>query len=260
MRPKQLENYLILTSALLLFETGYSQTQLSPPVEPRQKTESTSGSLSWEIAFGGNFLTNTDLSRNLPLSSVNSISKSYHVYLDVAIGRKRSENTIRGFSLRPGFGASIQNFGLNRIIETSNGRSEFRPFPLDKKYHYSTMQLVFIDVPVNLVYSTAPNRHNVAYECMVAPIAGVLIEKEKRTSEGSAGEYNTSKSNQIRNLNTLQYGVSGKINSRTYRPGKKVGFQTSLGFSYYFNDLFQSRNNTPTKSYSILFGVGLFIH
>ena len=250
----------IYTTILILVGASCAKAQIQTNKTAGQDTpESPLFPMSWELQLGASYITNTNLSVNKPLSNSQTLSGSFYTFISIAMGKKRNEHSVQGFSIRPGIGASINTFGLNKILENKAGQSVFTNFMADTKYAYSYLQQVFVDVPLSIAYSTASTNNKRHHEFAAGGTIGYMVYKESCFLVLNPDGYTVKSFTDIKNLNPLRYGVNGKITSVKQRPGAKCGFTSSLSATYYFSELYMPANNTPTKSFSVMLGIGFFI-
>ena len=226
-----------------------SQTNLSNnAVNRNQSLNAVLPPLSWELTFGGSFLTNTLLSKNEPFANPNNLSGAFYSYYDIVI----LKNKVQNLSLRPGLGCNIQTFGLNKIIQNNSNNSEFVDFGSNQNYKYSYLQQIFIDMPLGVVYNFLPRNKKKQCEFTIGAIIGYMIYKEKKYVLKNSSVMD----NDIKNLNSFRYGLFGKVSTGK----KRFGLSYSLSGQYYLNDLFLSKNNTPTRNFSIMFGISFSLN
>lgn len=208
--------------------------------------------LSWELELGSSFLTNTNVSANRPLADSKTMSGSYFTNMILPLtGKERHP-----FAAHIGVGVVIQTFGLNKIIENDHHTSAFAGFP-SSNIRYSYLQEIFVAAPVGFVYSPFRSRK---LELEIDGIAGYLVYKEHQFYTTETDGYSIHSTERIHNLNPFQYGLRGKMNLLHFRESRSFGCIFSISGNYYISELFKPINNTHTKSFSIMVGIGFFIH
>ncbi len=209
-------------------------------------------SIGYEFLLGGSFLSNTHLSANKPLSDPKTLSGSFMTFATTGKG---------AIQLKPGLGASVQTFGLNKTIERVSGRSVFRDFPAGQKYSYSYLQQVFTDVTLGAMYTLPIDARRMLLQMEAGVTAGYMVYSEtqfslKRNDENSVSVH----SSNVKNLNPFRYGLYLKCNYARSGTEKNAWIIYSLSGNYYFNDLFTHSNYTPGKSFSVMIGAAVFIN
>ncbi len=206
--------------------------------------------MSWEFQLGSNFLTNANLSKNYPLQNVNSLSANFYTYVDFQLN---------SFIFRPGFGIASQNFGLNKMLVNNGNKTEFQNF--SNNYRYSYFQKMFIEIPLGLAYASQYNKNHRCFEYEAGLKFGYLIYKESRYSlKNNSEEYAVFSENNLPQLNPFQFGTYLKFSSRKIQLNPLLGTSFSVSSQYNLSSVFNTDNNTPTHSYSIMLGMGLFIN
>jgi hypothetical protein len=239
--------------AILHATTGYAfiRTDLNDTIS--KKRACFPSHLSWELQLGSNFLTNTSVSANRPLADPKTWSGSFFTDLILPLEKKEVHHSPY-FSMHIGIGTTIQTFGLNKIIQHVNSTTAFIDFP-NSNIRYSYLQQIFIAAPVGVSYRPCKN-----LELELDGIVGYLLFKEHSFYTAEKHGYIIQTTEHIDNMNPFQYGLRGKINFFHYRTGRPFGCMYSISGNYYISELFKSANNTPTKNFSILAGIGFFIH
>ena len=251
-----MKTQVILFSILLIVQSCLSKIK----AQTIQNHESPKIPMSWELQLGGSFLTNNHLAGNRSLTNTQTVSGSFYTYIDMPFGKKRTEHSLNGFTIRPGLGANIQTYGLDKTISHSNGKTEFIPFEINKTYNYSYLQQVFADIPVSITYSTLPFKNKKRMEFSLGGIIGYMVYSESCVSLALTNGYNTFTESRIKNMNPLHYGLSSKISLRKITKNAKCGFSYSVSGNYYLSELFNTVNNTPTKSFSVQVGIGFYLN
>ena len=132
-------------------------------------------------------------------------------------------------------------------------------FRADEKYSYSFLQEIFADVPLGLVFATAPGLHRRFYEFELGGIAGCLVYKESCYATETPNSSTISSTDVVKNLNSVHYGLYSKVNCCKLSRDGNAGFFYSMSGNYYFNELFKAGNQTPSKNFSVQLGIGIFI-
>ena len=208
--------------------------------------------MSWEMQLGFNYLTNKKKKKNLPYQNIKSFSGNFYSYVDF---QRKS------FIFRPGFGVASQNFGLNKMIVVNGDKTEFQNFSSNSNYQYSYLQKMFIEIPLGLIYTTPYNTTQRCFEYEAGVKFGYLIYSESQyLLTISSKEYTVFTEKNLPQLNPFQFGTYIKFSSRKIQLNRTLGTSFSISSQYNFSQVFEYGNNTPTQSYSLMLGVGLFIN
>lgn len=208
--------------------------------------------LKWELQLGADYFTNTAWSANKPLQDIQTLSGAFFTFLDLPFKRKAS-----AFYSHIGIGASIQTFGLTKLIRYQQGRTIFTDFEPDRHYRYSYLQQIFVDMPLSIVHKPF---HNLPFELEAGGIIGCQVYTEHRFCIYTTNENSVQTEEHIKNLNPFHYGFFGKINLNHVFCKRVVGLSYTLSGNYYISELFEPINHTPTKNFSIMLGLGLYIN
>jgi hypothetical protein len=247
-----------LVAACIYASPTYGSTQQNKTLSSDstlKKTNRCLSHLSWELQLGSSFLTNTNLSANRPLTDSKTMSGSFFTNISIPFIRKEAAHS-PSLAVYIGIGTTIQTFGLNKIIEDSNNTTAFIDFPTSN-IRYSYLQQIFIAAPISLSYQPFLSKNLIL---QVGGIAGYLVYKEHVVHTIEPHEYSIRSTEHINNLNPFQYGIQGKINFKCANAKHSLGCIYSISGNYYISELFKSVNDTPTNNFSILAGIGFFIH
>lgn len=208
--------------------------------------------MKWELLLGCNYLTNTQWVSNRPFDAIQTTSGAFYTYIDIPLKKKYPL-----FKTRMGIGANIQTFGLDKRIRYLNERTIFVAFQPDLHYRYSTLQQLFIELPLSLVYQPF---HNYPFEVEAGGTIGYQVYSEHRVCIDTHTGNRTETKEQIKNLNPLHYGCLGKISFSPLNRKHPIAWVYTLSGNYYISELFKPINDTPTKNFSILLGIGFHIN
>jgi hypothetical protein len=256
-----IENYMktyltLFFIALVFAASGHAGTgceSASPTNTIQKKQHLFSSYVSWELQLGGSFLTNTKVSANRPLADSKTMSGSFFTSLIIPLGKKE-ECPWAHFAAHIGIGTIIQTLGLNKLIENVNNTAVFVDFP-NNNIRYSYLQQIFISAPVGFSHRPCKN-----LELELDGIVGYMVYKEHSFYTAETHGYSIQSTEHILNLNPFQYGLRGKINLIHFLAGHPFGCMYSISGNYYFSEVFKSVNGSPTKNFSLLLGIGFFIH
>ncbi len=208
--------------------------------------------LSWELQLGSNYLTNSSLSKNYPLQSTKSISGNFYTYVDFQV---------KSFIFRPGIGVASQNFGLNKLVTKKGGKTTFEDFNNSYNYQYSYLQKMFVEIPLGFIYTTQQNKNHRCYEYEVGFKLGYLLHNESQyLIKKNSNEYSVISESNLQQLNPFQFGTYVKFSSRKIQLTRTLGTSFSISSQYNFSQVFKNDNGTPSQSYSLILGMGLFIN
>lgn len=208
--------------------------------------------LSWEMQLGTNFLTNSNLSKNDPLKSTECISGNFYTYVHFQI---------KSFIFRSGIGVASQNFGLNKIVIKNGAKTIFENFNNAYDYQYSYLQKMFIEMPLGFLYTTQYNKNHRCFEYEIGIKPGFLLHNESQyLIKKNRNEYTVISEDNLPQLNPFQFGTYFKFSSRKIKLNQILGTSFSISSQYNFSRVFKKDNGTPTQSYSIMLGMGLFIN
>jgi hypothetical protein len=210
--------------------------------------------LQWQLQVGCNYLTNTHWSSNKPLQDAQTLSGAFYTFLDLPL---KKSGELSPFRIHIGIGPNIQTFGLDKLIRYKNDQTIFVAFKPDEQYLYSYLQQVFVDVPLGFIYCPSAQ---VPFDLETGGIAGYQVYSEHRFCIATANGSIVQTDEHIKNLNPFHYGVYGKVCCNRLSSGHTYGLSYSISGNYYFSELFKSVNDTPTKNFSILLGIGFLIN
>lgn len=214
-------------------------------------------SVSYELGLGSSFLSNTTLSQNKPFSGLGAFSGNFNTFVEIPI-QFSSQPT--GFFIKPGAGISVKTFGLNKILQTSDGKTVFEPFTSGKTYTYSHFQQVFADIPVTLGYRFIPEQAGRTYSLEFGGLIGYQIYACGESSVKNKEGYTVSFKDDFKNINPVQVAGLLKVSTRLMNQNDLIGFSWFLSGTYFLSDVFKSENLTPGKSFSVMAGIGLIFN
>jgi hypothetical protein len=134
--------------------------------------------------------------------------------------------------------------------------STFVDFP-NRNIRYSYLQEIFIVAPIGISYHPLFSKN---LELELGGCAGYLLYKEHSFYTAETNGYSIQSTERIHHLNPFQYGIRGKINLTHTHINHTFGCMYSITGNYYFSGLFKPVNKTPTTNFSIMLGIGFFMH
>jgi hypothetical protein len=217
-------------------------------------------SMYFDHSLGFNFLTNTKLSQNKPLSSNKTVSGCFYEYIDIPFLMKTQPHRSEPFSLRPGIGLNVKNFGLNKQLTRIGDKSKFTNPAPGLNYSYTIFQQIFIELPLGIAFTTNSNEKGQSFEFVIGGVFGFLIYKEYTSSVNKGNSTLTIHDSDIPNLNPMEYGASFSVRANHLFKNRKMGYSYFTNCNYYLSNMFEPSNGTSTKSFSILLGLSIFMN
>ena len=208
--------------------------------------------LRWELQMGCNYLTNTKWAGNKPLQDIHTLSGAFYTFLDLP---SEKPNASRTFLFRIGIGANIQTFGMDKQIAHVGNRTIFVAFKPDQYFCYSYFQQLFIDLPLSIALRPFKNS---SFEMETGGVIGYQVYSEYRFCIRTLNGNIVETEEHVANLNPFHYGISGKLRFRPRKRRQQLSF--TLSGNYYLSELFIPSNETPTKNFSILAGIGISVY
>jgi len=224
-----------------------------------KKEKKKSVPMYWSFEFGQSFLTSTDEVKNARQSFYGDGSGAWNFYFDIPLGSKREQGKNWGFSVAPGFGFSMTSFNVDKeLTRDVDGKLTFIPFTQD--YEQSYFGSMFLDIPIDLRYLTKPNAKLVNFSFELGPKFGVNLMSNKGTVLKQNDEIIYTITQGVKNLNSLRYGVVGKVGVRKVTVSKSNGEMFGLSLhligSYFPSQVFESGHGFETNYYFLGLGFG----
>ncbi len=171
-------------------------------------------------------------------------SRTVNVYyqLDKRIGNSK-------FSVHPGIGLSLERFKLTNNYTLTSTVSETQLIPASDLYpgvKKSMLITNYIDVPVEIRFSTRPDDPSRSFRASIGGRVGYLYDSFTKIKYSDEGEVRSIKNKQNYNLRKLRYGAFFKIGVGN------LGLITHYNITPLFDD-----NEGPEQAEMSTFTIGL---
>lgn len=204
--------------------------------------------ISWELAMGTSYLTNTSAFLNHP--SKDFYSTSFHYYASVKIPLIQNHDR---FGIHFGVGPNVKNFGLNKLLTITNNKLTFSDVPSNSAIKAVNFQQLTVDFPLYLYYETKSGRRGYHLSVEWGGIFGIQASNKWTTYEVNNGITTITSQQDIPNTKNLQFGSSVKC--ALVKHTKLISSGLFIQGTYYSTSTFKSDVKLPTNSYDIRIGI-----
>jgi hypothetical protein len=210
----------------------------------------------WTFELGSSYLTTTNTIKNQKAPFLPTASGSFSFNWNFPLGNKRTI-PMSGFFLSPGIGLGVSTYSINKNISETNGVITIED--IDSPYDYYYLQGIYLDLPFDIRYLTAPDSKMQNYSFELGGKLGYLIYTEKEMQVKEGNNTDTYNSKHVGILNKYKYGITAKASYRKMRINKRndlMGLSLSIIGNYILSDTFIDQEIINSKSFFIGVGMG----
>jgi hypothetical protein len=204
--------------------------------------------MNWDVAVGQTFLTSNSLPGNRSSSEFQPVSFHYNATLSIPFSKHHNN-----FGVRTGLGPRILSVGINSQLRFENDELVFVPLSASPGSVTSTLQQFFIDVPLRIYYTSAPDKRGKFFTAEIGGLISFQTVNWWKNYQHSGAFLNITKLENISILNPVQLGTTARVCWELQGP--KMTWGVFLQGSYYPTRFFRSPGMNGIQSYDIKIGI-----